>query len=71
MIFTPPVASFVLNDLTWLRFVITNPKVIKSFSHTVFPETDSVSVLKAYALKNGETTEMNLVTGEKRNLYDG
>ena len=46
-----------------------NPKV-KLLSHTVFPETDSVSVLKAYAKKhNVDDTKWNLVTGDKKEIY--
>ena len=48
---------------------INNPKVLL-LSHTVFPEIDSVSVLKAYAKKNGVIdTKWNLVTGDKKEIY--
>jgi protein SCO1/2 len=48
---------------------INNPKVML-LSHTVFPEIDSVSVLKAYAKKNGVIdTKWNLVTGDKKEIY--
>ena len=46
-----------------------NPKV-KLLSHTVFPETDSVPVLKAYAKKhNVNDNKWNLVTGDKKEIY--
>ena len=46
-----------------------NPKV-KLLSFTVFPETDSVPVLKAYAKKNQvNDTKWNLVTGDKKEIY--
>ncbi|TDE06029.1 SCO family protein [Flavobacterium sandaracinum] len=46
-----------------------NPKV-KLLSHTVFPETDSVSVLKAYAKKHHvDDNKWNLVTGDKKEIY--
>lgn len=46
-----------------------NPKV-KLLSHTVFPEVDSVSVLKAYARKKGVDDKIwNLVTGDKKEIY--
>ena len=49
--------------------IITNPKVML-LSHTVFPETDSVSVLKKYAIKNGVIdSKWNLVTGDKKQIY--
>ncbi len=40
-------------------------------SHTVFPVADSVPVLKKYALEKGVIdSKWNLVTGEKRDIYD-
>lgn len=48
---------------------INNPKVML-LSHTVFPETDSVAVLKEYAIKNGVIdNKWNLVTGDKKQIY--
>ena len=47
----------------------TNPKVM-ILSHTVFPEIDSVPVLKKYAEKYGVIDEKwNLVTGDKKAIY--
>lgn len=46
-----------------------NPEV-KLLSHTVFPETDSVPVLKAYAKKyKVDASKWNLVTGDKKEIY--
>ena len=46
-----------------------NPKVML-LSHTVFPETDSVSVLKDYAIKHKvDDAKWNLVTGDKKEIY--
>jgi protein SCO1/2 len=51
------------------KAIIKNPKVML-LSHTVFPETDSVPVLKAYALRNGVIdSKWNLVTGDKKQIY--
>jgi protein SCO1 len=48
---------------------LNNPKVML-LSHTVFPETDSVSVLKKYALENHVVdAKWNLVTGDKKEIY--
>lgn len=48
---------------------VNNPKV-KLLSFTVFPETDSVPVLKAYAKKHQvNDTKWNLVTGDKKEIY--
>lgn len=49
--------------------ILNNPKV-KLLSHTVFPETDSVPVLKKYAIKYGvKDNKWNLVTGSKKDIY--
>ncbi|AWG20702.1 hypothetical protein FFWV33_03680 [Flavobacterium faecale] len=51
------------------KAILDNPKVLL-LSHTVFPETDSVSVLKKYAIKYGVKDEKwNLVTGSKKDIY--
>ena len=51
------------------KAIINNPKVML-LSHTVFPESDSVSVLKKYATKNGVIdAKWNLVTGDKKQIY--
>ena len=51
------------------KAIVNNPKVML-LSHTVFPETDSVSVLKKYAIKNGVIdAKWNLVTGDKKQIY--
>ena len=40
-------------------------------SHTVFPEIDSVEVLKKYAVDNGVIdSKWDLVTGDKKEIYD-
>ncbi len=52
------------------KAVLNNPKV-KLLSHTVFPETDSIPVLKAYAVKHGVVdSKWNLVTGDKKKIYE-
>jgi protein SCO1/2 len=48
---------------------LNNPKVML-LSHTVFPETDSVPILKKYAIKKGVIDrKWNLVTGDKKVIY--
>lgn len=57
------------NMLDIQKAFATNPKVMM-LSHTVFPETDSVPVLKAYAQKKGvNEVKWNLVTGDKKEIY--
>jgi protein SCO1/2 len=51
------------------KAIKNNPKV-KLLSLSVFPETDSVPALKAYAKKYGVIdAKWNLVTGEKKEIY--
>ncbi|CAD0001515.1 SCO family protein [Flavobacterium chungangense] len=51
------------------KAVLNNPKVML-LSHTVFPETDSIPVLKTYAIKHGVVdSKWNLVTGDKKEIY--
>jgi protein SCO1/2 len=51
------------------KAVKNNPKV-KLLSLSVFPETDTVPALKAYAKKYGVIdTKWNLVTGDKKEIY--
>jgi protein SCO1 len=51
------------------KAIVNNPKVML-LSHTVFPETDSVPALKAYAVKYGvNDAKWNLVTGDKKEIY--
>ena len=51
------------------KAILNNPKVML-LSHTVFPETDSVPVLKEYAIKHGVIdSKWNLVTGDKKEIY--
>jgi len=47
-----------------------DPEVLL-LSHTVFPKTDSVPVLKAYAEEKGVLDKKwNLVTGDKKHIYN-
>lgn len=40
-------------------------------SHTVIPEVDTVQQLKKYAVENNiDDSKWNLVTGEKKQIYD-
>lgn len=50
--------------------VINDPEVLL-LSHSVTPKIDSVARLKKYALKKGvNDTKWNLVTGDKKHIYD-
>ena len=40
-------------------------------SHTVIPQADSIPALKKYALEKGiDASKWNLVTGDKKQIYD-
>ena len=50
---------------------IKNDEDVLLLSHTVFPVADSVPVLKKYAREKGVIAEKwNLVTGDKKEIYD-
>lgn len=50
---------------------IKNDSEVMLLSHSVTPEIDSVPQLKKYALKKGvDDTKWNLVTGDKKQIYD-
>lgn len=50
---------------------IKNDPEVFLLSHTVFPDADSVPVLKEYALEKGvDDKKWNLVTGDKKQIYD-
>lgn len=57
-------------NMTWLQdHIKDNPKV-KLLSHTVFPDEDTVEVLKRYAKERGVIdSKWNLVTGDQREIY--
>ena len=49
---------------------LNDPNVLL-LSHTVTPEIDSVEQLKKYAIEKGvNSNKWNLVTGEKKQIYD-
>ena len=57
-------------NLSDVQKAFANDPKVKLLSFTVFPETDSVPVLKAYAKKNQVNAAMwNLVTGDKKEIY--
>lgn len=50
---------------------IKNDPEVLLLSHTVIPQHDSVPVLKAYATEKGiDASKWNLVTGDKKQIYD-
>lgn len=58
------------NNLALVQQAFLNDSRVMLLSHTVFPETDSVAVLKQYALEKGvDDRKWNLVTGDKKAIY--
>ena len=48
-----------------------NDNDVLFLSHTVIPEVDTVQQLKKYAIENNvDDSKWNLVTGEKKQIYD-
>lgn len=66
----PSICPKMTDNMVWLQNKIKdNPKVML-LSHSVTPDIDDVSVLKAYAKEKGVIDEKwNLVTGNKRDIY--
>ena len=57
-------------NMVWLQEQIKNNPKVMLLSHSVTPEIDSVSVLKAYAKEKGVIdSKWNLVTGNKKDIY--
>ncbi len=57
-------------NLADVQKAVLNNSEVMLLSHTVFPEIDSIPVLKAYAVKHGVVdSKWNLVTGDKKELY--
>lgn len=63
-----PIMAINMADL---QEYFKNDPEIKFLSHSVTPEMDSVSVLKAYALKNGAINgKWEITTGNKKHIYE-
>jgi len=57
-------------NLADVQKAVLNNSEVMLLSHTVFPEIDSIPVLKAYAVKHGVVdSKWNLVTGDKKEIY--
>jgi protein SCO1 len=58
------------DNMAWLQNQVKDNPEVMLLSHSVTPEIDSVSVLKAYAKDKGVIdAKWNLVTGNKREIY--
>ncbi|MFZ4436317.1 MAG: SCO family protein [Flavobacterium psychrophilum] len=58
------------NNMALVQQAYLTDSRVMFLSHTVFPEIDSVAVLKRYALEKGvDDRKWNLVTGDKKEIY--
>jgi protein SCO1/2 len=66
----PGICPKMATSMTTLQKEFLNNDGVELLSHTVTPETDSVSVLKSYATKNGVvSSKWHLVTGTRKEIY--
>jgi len=57
-------------NMVWLQDKIKDNPKVKLLSHTIFPDEDTVEVLKKYAKEKGVIDEKwNLVTGNQKEIY--
>lgn len=65
------ICPIMTDHMLQIQEKIKNDPEIFLLSHTVFPKTDSVSVLKRYAEEKGVIDKKwNLVTGDKKEIYN-
>ncbi len=66
----PTICPIMTDNMVWLQEQIKNNPKVMLLSHSVTPDIDSVSVLKAYAERKGVIdSKWNLVTGNKKDIY--
>ncbi|SFN45307.1 protein SCO1/2 [Bizionia echini] len=65
------ICPIMTDHMVYIQKELKNDPEVMLLSHTVTPEIDSVPQLKKYALKKGvDDTRWNLVTGDKKQIYD-
>ena len=58
------------DNMVWIQNKIKDNPKVKLLSHSVFPDEDTVEVLKKYAKEKGVIDEKwNLVTGNQKEIY--
>jgi len=66
----PTICPIMTDNMSVLQNKIKGLKQVMLLSHTVMPDIDSVSVLKAYAQKKGVDDNIwHLVTGDKKDIF--
>lgn len=67
----PSICPIMTKNMAEIQGTILDDKEIMLLSHSVTPQIDSVEQLKKYALEKGVVdTKWNLVTGDKRQIYE-
>ena len=67
----PSICPIMTKNMADIQRRIKNDNEVLLLSHSVTPEIDSVAQLKKYALEKGvDDTKWNLVTGDKKQIYD-
>ena len=65
------ICPIMTDNMVKIQKALKNNDEVLLLSHTVTPEIDSVAQLKKYALEKGvNDAKWNLVTGNKREIYD-
>ncbi|OAB80129.1 SCO family protein [Cochleicola gelatinilyticus] len=65
------ICPVMTNHMAEIQEELYNDEEVLLLSHTVMPETDTVAQLKKYALEKGvNDAKWNLVTGDKKQIYD-
>lgn len=65
------ICPIMTDNMLQIQEKIKNDPEVFLLSHTVFPVADSVPVLKKYAVEKGVIDDKwNLVTGDKKHIYD-
>ncbi|WP_027065272.1 SCO family protein [Maribacter sp. Hel_I_7] len=67
----PTICPIMTKNMAELQKALGNDSEVMLLSHSVTPEIDSVAQLKKYALEKGvDDATWNLVTGDKKQIYD-
>ncbi|WP_435135344.1 SCO family protein [Formosa sp. A9] len=65
------ICPIMTDHMVQIQKEIRNDNEVMLLSHTVTPEIDTVAQLKRYAIQKGvDDTKWNLVTGNKKDIYD-
>ncbi len=67
----PTICPIMAKNMAEIQSRILNEPDVLLLSHSVTPDIDSVAQLKKYALEKGvDDTKWNLVTGDKKQIYE-